>query len=139
MTTVTAYAAATDVQMLLETVSGTGLTLSTASKPTLAQAEGFIDQVAAEVNAVLKAAGYSVPVTGPNDLYMLKRYVSQKAAAMTYHAAYGGFGDVPARVQQWEDEYAAFLARIADKTQGLVDVSPARGRMGVVYVSRYTG
>jgi len=139
MTTVTAYCAATDVQVLLNTVSGTGITLSTTSKPTLAQAEGLIDQVAAEVNSVLKAQGYGVPVTGTNDIYMLKRYVSQKAAAMTYHAAYGGFGDAPARVVQWEEEYDAFITRLTDKSQGLIDASPARGRTGVVYVGRYVG
>jgi len=139
MTTVTEYASAADVQVLLSAVSGTGVTFSASSSPTLANVEVMVDQVAAEVDSVLRAAGYSAPVSGDNDKRLLERYVSQKAAAMAYHAAYGGFGDTPARVAQWEEEYNAFIARIADKSQGLIDASPARGRMGVVYVGRYTG
>lgn len=138
MAPVTQYAAVADVQTLLNTASGTGLTIGAASVPTTTQVEGFLDQVAADVNAALAAIGYAVPVTGTNDLYLLKRYVSQKAAAMTFHAAYGGLSEVPARVKTWEEEYAAFLDRLINHKQRLVDSVPS-GKVGVVYVGRYVG
>lgn len=136
MAPVTQYAAVTDVQTLLNLNSGSGVTIGSASVPTTTQVEGFLDQVAAEINSVLVGIGYTVPVTGANDIFMLKRFVSQKAAAMTYHAGYGGFTEPPARVTQWEEEYDNFLIRLMDRSQRLVDSAP-RARMGVVLVGRY--
>lgn len=133
------YAAVSDVQALINALSGTGLTIGTTSVPTTAQVEGFLDQVAAEVDGMLRGAGYgTVPATGTSDVLMIRRHVAQKAAAMTYHAGFGGFGETPARVEQWEKEYADFLKRLGEKSIRLVDQAPAR-RAGVIYVGRYTG
>lgn len=136
MAPTTAYATVANVQTLLDSDSGSGITIGVASTPTTTEVEGFLDQIAAEVNSVLVSNGYTVPVTGTNDLFLVKRYVSQKAAAMTYHAGYGGFGDVPARVLRWEAEYDAFIERLITKRQRLVDVAP-RSRIGVIYAARY--
>lgn len=138
MAPVTLYAAVADVQALLNTSSGTGLTIGTGSVPTTAQVEGFLDQVAAEINSVLAGIGYSVPVSGTNDIYLLKRYVSQKTAAMTFHAGYGGLSNPPDRVKTWETEYAEFLQRLIDHEQRLVDSAP-RSKVGVINVGLYTG
>jgi hypothetical protein len=137
------YADADDVQALLDSGSGTGLTLGTASVPTLAQAETWLDQVAAEVDGVLKGAGYgTVPATGTSDVLMIGRHVAQKAASIVYHAGWGGFGDEPKRVTHWEAEYEAFLEGLAGKGDGppvrLVDQSPS-SKMGVVNIGRYIG
>lgn len=136
MAPVTQYAAVADVQTLLNTASGTGLTIGESSVPTTTQVEGFLDQVAAEINSVLAGIGYTVPVTGTNDIYMLKRFVSQKAAAMTFHAGFGGLGETPARVKRWEAEYDTFLKRLIDREQRLVDSAP-RAKVGVVLTGRY--
>ncbi len=139
MATVTTYASANDVQALLNLNTGTGITLSATSVPTVTQAESFIDQIASEVDGILRASGYTVPLTGASDKRIVGRYVAQKAAAMVYHAGYGGFGDTPARVKQWEDEYAEFVKRLINRQQALVDSSPARGKVGAIYSSRYVG
>lgn len=128
-----AYATADDVQARLDLDSGTGIALSANSVPPLAQVEDFVAQVSAEINGVLRAQGYgSVPATGANDLLLLRRYVSEKAAAMTYHAGYGGFGDVPARVARWEEDYADFLLRLRKGQQQLIDQAPSSTAAGSI-------
>jgi len=136
MAVTTTYCAVDDVQALLNSASGTGLTIGAGSVPTTTQVEGFIDQVAAEVDSVLTGAGYTVPVTGTNDIAMLKRYVAQKAAAKTYDAGYGGFSDAPHRILEWEEEYKTFLSRLIDRSMRLVDTAP-RAKMGTILAARY--
>ncbi len=134
-----AYCLVADVQALLPAKSGLGITISDTSTPTTAQVTSFIDQISADVDSVLKAAGYgTIPATGTNDLLLLKLHVSQKAAAETYFAGYGAFDDVPSRVQQWEKSYSDFLTRLQKKTLRLIDQSPA-SKIAEIYVQRYTG
>lgn len=133
------YAAVSDVQALLKAVSGAGITISGTSTPTTTEVEGFLDQIAAEVDGVLKGAGYgTVPASGTSDKLMIRRFVSTKAAAMTWFAGYGGFDDVPSRVQQWEKDYDSFLTRLMDKKMRLTDQSPS-SKIAEIYVQRYTG
>jgi hypothetical protein len=137
MALVTGYATVADVQTLLNSASGTGITIGAGSVPTETQVEGFIDQVAAEVNSVLRSIGYTVPVTGSNDILMLTRYVAQKAAAKTYDAGYGGFGETPHRIKEWEEEYKTFLERLISRDMQLVDSDP-RSKFGVILAKVYT-
>lgn len=136
MAPTTTYAAVADVQALLPSASSTGITISGTSSPSTTQVEGFLDQVAAEINSVLVQIGYSVPVTGSNDIYMIKRFLSQKVAAMSFHAGYGVLSDPPSRITQWEKEYDTFIQRLIDRKQRLVDSAP-RSKIGVIPVGRY--
>jgi len=133
------YAAVSDVQALIKAASGAGITISGTSTPTTTEVEGFLDQVAAEVDGVLKAAGYgTVPASGTTDKLMIRRFVAMKAAALTWYAGYGGFDEVPSRVAQWEKDYEAFLMRLQKKTIRLSDQAPS-SKIAEIYVQRYTG
>jgi hypothetical protein len=136
MTLTTSYAAVADVQALLNALGGPGITIGIASIPTTTQVEGFLDQIAAEIDSTLIGLGYSVPVTGSTDIFLIKRYLAQKVAAMTYNAAFT-MDEPPSKVKGWEDEYDTFLQRLIDGQQRLVNVSP-RARIGSIKVGRYT-
>ena len=130
------YATATDLQIYLNNLGGMAITLGQSSAPTLTQTEGFLDQVAAEVNAVLVATGYgTVPASGTNDVLFLRRYVAQKAAAMVYHAGLQ-FDVTPEKVKRWEQEYDQLLERLITKQQQLIDQRP-RATLRVIHVGRY--
>lgn len=138
MALVTTYCTVADVQALLSTASGTGITIDVASVPTETQVEQFIDQIAAEIDSVLVSIGYTVPVTGTNDITMLKRYVAQKSAAKTFDAGYGGLGDAPHRILEWEEEYKTFLERLISRDMQLVDTNP-RAKFRTILAAHYTG
>jgi hypothetical protein len=131
------YATTDDVQALIRTTSGPGVTLSESSTPTLADAQAFVDQIASEINAVLLGQGYSVPATGDNDVLLLRRYVSEKAAARVWHAGWGGFDDPPARVKAWEKDYADFINRLRQGQHRLVDQDPAGEEIPLFAVVRH--
>ncbi|MFA5608407.1 MAG: hypothetical protein WDA07_14760 [Leucobacter sp.] len=122
-----AYATTADVQSLVRSKSGAGVTIGPTTEPSATEVEGWLDQVSAEIDGILRSQGYeAAPATGANDLLLLKRYVAEKAAAMTWHAYYGAVaGDVvPARVKRWEEDYREFVARLRRGEQHLVDQSP---------------
>ncbi len=134
------YAAVADVQALLGTkgTSGSGITIGATSTPTTTQVEGFLDQIAADIDSQLRAKGYgTVPASGTNDKLLLKRYTALGAAVMTWRAGYGGHEDTE-RIKAWADEYKAFIERLSKNDARLIDQAPL-GKVGVVLVSRYTG
>lgn len=135
MAPTTTYGTVAEVQALLNALGGPGITIGVASVPTTSQVESFLDQVAAEINSVLLGQGYSVPVTGTSDVYLVKRFLVQKVAAMTWGAGFMS-DEKPAKVRDWEAEYQAFIDRIMSKQQRLIDTSP-RARIGMVKVGRY--
>lgn len=117
-----AYADVADVQALISTISNVGVTIDGASTPSETAVASWLDQVAAEINGVLAALGYTIiPATGVNDVLLLRRYNAEKVAAMTIHAAYGFPQEPPARVVRWEKDYADFLNRLRQGQQALVD------------------
>jgi hypothetical protein len=133
------YADSTHVQAHMSALgSGYAFTISTSSVPTLAQVEGFLDQVAAEINGILAANGYgTIPATGANDILLIRRYVSIKAAALTYHAGFTVEDQyMPGKVKRWEADYDAFITRLTARQQRLIDQSP-RAKFGVIQVQRY--
>jgi hypothetical protein len=139
MTVTNPYATVADVQALLNTASGTGITIGTASVPTTSQVEGFLDQTAAEVDSILRARGYgTVPADGANDILMIRRFVAEKAAAETWLAGYGGFDEPTARVKEWLKDYDDFLKRLIASDQRLIDQAPRQG-LNVVLARRYRG
>lgn len=82
-----AYATTSDVQAVL----GSKLTLSTTSKPTLAQVTTWLDEITADINSALRKGGYStVPLTGSEDLKVVKGYISRRAALLSVATAWAG-------------------------------------------------
>lgn len=132
------YAAVADVQALISSASGSGLTIGSGSTPTTTQVEGFLDQIAAEIDSLLRAKGYgTIPATGTNDKLLLRRYTALGAAVLTWRSAFGGYDDTE-RIKAWADEYKAFIERLSKNDARLIDQAPL-GKVGVVLVSRYTG
>lgn len=70
-----AYCSVDDVRQLLPNRK-----YDTSSKPTLEQAENSIKSIAEEISAVLRALGFSPPLTNANDIKFLK-YVNQLGGA----------------------------------------------------------
>lgn len=131
------YADGDDVQALYNVMGGVEVTFGPATKPTLAQVEGWLDQLAAEVDSILTARGYStIPASGTNDKLMIGRYVSQKAAAVAFHAG-AMWDDTPDKVKLWEDEWRDFLKALEDGKRRLIDQTSARARMGTRLARRY--
>jgi len=113
------YATTDTVQALIPE-----FTMTTTSKPTLAEADTMLDQVEGEVNGVLAAQGYSsIPATGDNDVKMLGGYVSKKAASDVWLAAFMD-DDPPYHIKEWRTEWRDFIARLRRGEQDLIDQNP---------------
>lgn len=87
--------------------------LASISSLTTAEIDEFIDQVEQEINSGLRYCGYTVPITNANDVTMLKRFVAEKASAMSYHAAVIDETS-PAWVIKYEEDYTAFMLRVRE-------------------------
>ena len=112
-----AYCTVADVQGIM------GQTFSTTSKPTVAEVTAAIDETAAELDGVLAAAGYAVPVSGDSSVKIAKRMNQYGAAVNAWHT--GVIADnEPARVIYWREQYANFITRIRKGEQTLPDDTP---------------
>lgn len=107
-----AYCTVADVEELM------GTTFAADSRPTTTEVSDSIDTVAAELDGVAQAAGYSVPVTGAAAVTLLKRYNIFGAAVSAWHSGIIG-DDEPARVTYWNEQYQNFLARLRRGEQQL--------------------
>lgn len=112
-----AYCVVSDVQALM------GQTFNATSRPTVAEVMAAIDETAAEIDGVLAAAGYTVPVSGTASVLTCKRINTYGAAVNAWHT--GVIADEePARVVFWREAYANFISRIRRGEQSLPDESP---------------
>jgi hypothetical protein len=100
----------------------TGVTYSASTVPTSIQVTNFRGQRYAEINSVLKARGYNVPASGESDVALLSHYEDLGAAILAEQARYQGNVEQP-RVQEWHEEYMAFLNRLRQGQQDLIDQS----------------
>lgn len=77
-------------------------TYGAATTPTSTQVSALIDQVAVEIDAVLEAHGYTVPVTSPTNLVAFLKYVNAYGAA--YLAEAGMFPETaePGETAHWQ-------------------------------------
>ena len=92
--------------------------------PTYEDVEGFVDTVASNLDGVLQAAGYTVPVTAVKAVELLKRYNEFGAACQAYHASYYPEDVLPPRAEYWCQEYKDFLSRIRKGEQQLPGLEP---------------
>ena len=130
------YADGDDVQAFLNALGGPGITLGAGSVPTLAQAEQWLDQVAAEVDAVLAGQLYTtVPATGTNDVLLIGRFVAQQVACMVWKAGYMT-DELPEKVKVWCEGYTTFIERLMDGSMRLVDQAP-QARHGTILAAVY--
>lgn len=108
-----AYCVVADVQRLM------GVTFTSTSRPTTADVETIITSVSADLDGILKAAGYSiVPAVDATALLLLKQYAAMGAAVASWHAGFVS-DDEPPRVEYWRTQYEAFITRLRNGTQVL--------------------
>lgn len=83
------YGAATDVASLTRrfTIAGS---YTTASNPTLAQVEGWIDQVSSTLNLLLAEQGFAIPLTQADCVLTLKLFVETEVADLANYANSAG-------------------------------------------------
>jgi len=98
----------------------TGVTYTAGTLPTTAQVTAFRAAAAADINAILKARGYTVPATGVNDVVLLADYENLGAAVKAEQAAYRGNVQQP-RVTEWNKKYEDFLNRLRLGQADLLD------------------
>jgi len=107
-----AYAALADVQGLLGK-----FTLSATSKPTSTQATTIIGQISAEIDSVISAAGYFVPVASPawflDYLKLLNAYGAAAAVLQSMFPDRAGAADTSAALYSYYgDQYKAGINRL---------------------------
>jgi hypothetical protein len=131
------YADRTNVQTYLNELGGPGVTFNATSHPNSTEVDSLVDEIAADVNAVLIALGYSAPASGANDILLIKRYVSMKAACEAFKMGFMG-DQLPAKVVSWCESYDKFIDRLLDGDYSLIDQTGFSGT-GYVLVGAYTG
>lgn len=95
------YCTTTDIQALNPT-----RTYSATSKPTLTQVQTYIDQIAGEIDSILKGRGLATPITIPAEFVtFLKQLNAVGAAALAERAmfpeAQGMMGSTSASAMHW--------------------------------------
>lgn len=129
------YATVSDIESRLNT---RGITFDGSTNPTSTEISDLIEQVESEINSVLIGQGYeTVPVTGTRDIKMLRRYAADKVAAEAIKIIFSG-SQLPDWVKSWLDDYAAFLNRLRQGQQRLLDQDPALSKSGFLTVSTAT-
>lgn len=90
------------------------------SRPSRTEANRIVRGVASEIDGVLEAAGYQIPVPqeASRALEMLRYYNVLGGAYRCWHAATRGTQTFPAAVS-WREDYKDFLERIRNDQQGL--------------------
>jgi hypothetical protein len=95
-----------DVEVLLPS-----LTLSGSSVPTDAQVDTMINRREAQLNSVLRAAGYSPPLTSSEDVETCALHVAQIATFDTF-ASHWELDDYPPSIENYRTDWLAFLDMI---------------------------
>jgi len=95
-----------------------GIQFTSVSRPKTDEALSAVDTVASEIDGVLQAAGYTLPVTNASALSLLKRYNKFGAAAQAWHSGFTS-DDEPPHVRYWRETYENFLARLRRGEQEL--------------------
>jgi hypothetical protein len=88
------------------------------SRPTDGDAASVIAGIAADLDGVLAAVGYNLPIASSEAIAILKRYTVYGAASALWHAMAQESTDSP-RVVFWQTQYDAFLKRLRDGSQQL--------------------
>jgi len=86
----------------------------------------LLNEVAAELDAVLLSAGYLTPVTGTQDLLLVSGFVVSFVAARAYREWYRS-NDAPDHVTAWEARWEKFIGRLLDGTLRLPNQRTSNG------------
>jgi len=113
-----AYCTVEDIQALLQAK------FSTEGTPSSSDVEEIIEDVAAELDGLLQAAGYTVPVTSPAGAVRLLKKMNRFCAAVpVWHSSYVE-GQAPVRVDSWAKQCEGFKKLIVEGKIQLPGVDP---------------
>jgi len=99
------------------------LTISIGGRPDREDVEAIIDDIAAELDGIAQAAGYTVPVTGTQAVALMKRYNTICACVPVWHSGFVS-DSPPARVEYWDKQCEAFKMRLKKGEQQLPGLLP---------------
>lgn len=99
-------------------VMGLDNAFSELTTPTADEVQSEIDNIASDINGVLQAIGYGLPVTDSEALRLLGHYNALGAAVGVWHSTYVS-DTAPDRVKYWETSYNNFLGRLRRGEQQL--------------------
>lgn len=93
------------------------------TEPTSARVVVMIADVASEIDGVLRAAGYSPPITAADALGLMRKMNSFGAAPAVFHSSY--FVETePPKVAYWREVYKDFIARVRRGEQQIPGLDP---------------
>ena len=113
------YCSTEDIQAL------TGLVFTASTTPTLREVGTLITDVSADIDGILGAAHYTVPVADPEARRMLRGYVKFGVAVRAWFAGRLS-DDEPPNVTYWKEEYRSFVARLRSGDQRLPGLTPGQ-------------
>lgn len=123
-----AYATYSDVQLRLTQ----WITLGASSTPTQSQVTTLSDEASAQLDMILRGAGYgTVPATGANDVIALRGYVADYVAYKAWIIAFGT-DNVPSTFQAYNDNWNNFLTMLKNGDMELLDQTTGVGQVTVV-------
>ncbi len=124
------YATYPDVNQLLPEKAQCTLTTT----PNTTTLTDWIAEYEATLNAALKSAGYTVPVTGSNDIALCRGLVAKGVACLAWGVRFPvDETALPKQVDNWCQEWTNALKAITEKKLPLVDQSKA-AKVGVIYL-----
>jgi len=113
-------------------------TYGASTTPTSTQVEALIEQVAVEIDALLQAQGYTVPVTTPDNFVNFLKYVNAYGAASLAEASMFPETTEPGETAHWqylEKKYQSFIKAIRE---GEIPSSLSPGDTALNVASYYT-
>lgn len=136
-TSTNTYGTSTGVERLVGDIV-VNRSFTTASIPTLAQVEQFLDQTASDLNVALSAAGYAVPVSTTSVIarQWLQNVNEKCAAALVLTSipmtaiAPGSESAGTNRIQVWANDCLMAIKRIDEKK---LNAPRSRGRLGASF------
>jgi hypothetical protein len=123
------YGTAADVAALtdLYTISSA---YTTATIPTLAQVEGWIDQISGVMNTALAAQGFTIPVTQADAVLAIKSFVVEAVVDLSHAANSAGRYFTPQALERGITPMASIRKQILDWVamfaEGLENIGAAR-------------
>ena len=112
-----AYCTLGDLEALMR------INFTAATDPTATEVEQMITDIAAEIDGVLQAAGYTVPVTAAQAVQYLRKMNTFGAGPEAWYA-YAMMDSEPPNVAYWRARYERFLEDIREGKLQLPGLEP---------------
>ena len=113
-----AYCTPEDVEGLMQA----RFTVNT--RPSAPDADMIVDNIAADLDGIAQAAGYTVPVTATQAKALMKRYNTLGAACECWHSGWRSDAQTPPNVEYWCNTYTDFIKRLRAGEQQLPGINP---------------